>query len=1763
MKRRYRSFTAYFLMMALLLQPLTVQAADVVEPAPTAETEAASASEMPGEPLETVSEPEQDAFSAEPENGLVQAVTDAGGTGGGSVTTDRWGYCGAPLVNGEPSENIEWEYDETTHTLTITGEGRMLNYSYSDAAPYPYVRNPSPWYKFNSSILHVKIDDRITYIGSEAFWHCGAQSMNCPFPIPKYVETISDDAFYGSNFKQTDLILPDTLKVVGSRAFVLCNGFENLVIPGSVERFDSVLGGSGIDDGDAGLKSITILPGSLKSIPIRFCSACPNLESVIIPSNIETIEDSAFYYCEKLESFTFAEGLKKIGSAAFSNCKNLKSFNPPSTLEEIGSSAFEGSGLTGNLTIPENIKELGGSAFMNCDGFKDKELVIKAPLKEIKGNVFNCCFFNKISLPDTIQTIGGAAFNYHRAKTLFIPELVGEIGENAFQQDLRNSDGWNLTDVYFPGNAPYVYVNSNYNTYGRIFGTKSTENKKINIHYRPGRAGWNDSNVIYTTYNLVETEDYPTTGLIITDCPEMEPESGKCGDHLTWTVTGSDKGHTLTITGSGDMYDYDWESYNGSTVPWKKYLGSIVKVVVPDGMTKIGAYSFAGLRAVSGDFPIPSGIKVIGDHAFSPDSNGGKDLNAKYASNFYSEDLSLPSSLTEIGTDAFNRCQGIKKVITSCPELKEACFAYCGSLSEIVLNSGVANIGKSAFDNCYGLTEITVPSTTTDIGEKAFYFCRSVSSLSLPKGLKNIGKSAFECERYDKSSYKGQLVLPEGLKTIGDRAFYWCTFEGDLILPEGLESIGQYAFYYLKCTGDLIIKKGLTEIPQYAFYSCQFSHIYLPDTLESIGASSFGNHSDYVVVPASVKTVGNNAFVAYNKDFSLYFYGAPPVTTGSAPFGTKNSTTLYYISGIEGWGDNLEGYECIGLDADRMPGNDPAETTVIPAVKVKLDKPSAGLDAGKSLELTATVIPCFATNKKVLWSSSKEDIATVNENGKVMGLKAGTTDITATNVDGGAVSSCSVTVTGSADIIHATSVSLNKHEEQIEVGKITYLYWTVYPTNATNKGISWSSDDESIATVISSTGQIRGVSAGSTYITVITDDGSKKDRCRLTVIGDDPGPAPEIHVSSVALSKHEEEVEVGKSIYLLHTVYPTNATNKGVTWSSDEESIATVNSSGQVKGVSAGSTYITVTTDDGSKTDRCRLTVIGGEPGPEPEIHVSSVELSKHEEEVEVGKSATLSCTIYPENAKNKKVTWSSDDESIAMVNSSGQVKGVSAGSVYITVTTVDGSKTDRCRLTVKNGTLPPGPTPPPAPSVVQYTLTFKVSDNVYRTLIVNAGETADEVEDPTGDGEFVGWYLDGKLWDRTLPVYGDATIVARFVKASENVDKPGESSLDTQPEIGQTTTSLKLVKGQKFTLSGNGWTSSEPGVVAVKGKNVTAKKAGSASLQIESQTINVTVAAPSFTDEDKKFTLIVPETKKLQLKDAGGFTIFWVSSAPDVASVASDGTVMAAGAGKAKITAYINGVGLVSNVTVKEADASKRNFADGGLIKLVPLQTIKISARGFKPKKAVWTSNRPGVSADSLKKGVVFEDGIVRITKDGKLTAIGTGQTTLTSSGAGSDLTFKVEVSEVSTRIVHMNKGTTKTLKMYGTKGTLPWTSSKEGIVKINKSNKIKGMQTGKTELTAEYDGFTIKVTVYVEEPRLANTELTGKYPRYSLVLSQGDTVILKPEKVYQPMVFKSSKNSIVFVNEAGVLTARAKGKAKLTAVVNKKTVTVTVTVK
>ena len=378
---------------------------------------------------------------------------------------------------------------------------------------------------------------------------------------------------------------------------------------------------------------------------------------------------------------------------------------------------------------------------------------------------------------------------------------------------------------------------------------------------------------------------------------------------------------------------------------------------------------------------------------------------------------------------------------------------------------------------------------------------------------------------------------------------------------------------------------------------------------------------------------------------------------------------------------------------------------------IALDKTNLSLTVGDAATLVATVLPQDAADRSVIWESTNHSIATVDAEGNVSAISAGAVTITATTADGGLLAGCEVTVTASdvpgppdppePQVIHVTSIALDKTSCELEAGASMILNADVLPEDADDKSCSWSSSNSGIAAV-DADGKVTAIASGTATITATTTDGQLTASCTVTVFVPE---IPVVHVSSIALDRTALNLAVGEYATLKATVLPENAEDRSFNWKSSNQSIAHIDADGRLSALSAGTVTITATTTDGGLTAACEVTVYT------PYIDVTSVTLNKYSLNFIEGESETLTATVMPVNATDKSIVWSSSNTMVATVDN-GLVTAVKEGSA--TITAAAGGKTANCTVTVSAPEVPPVIPPDPEDHPYTSNVTWTLGSRAY-----------------------------------------------------------------------------------------------------------------------------------------------------------------------------------------------------------------------------------------------------------------------------------------------------------------------------------------------------------------------------------------------------------------------------------------------------------------
>ena len=341
-----------------------------------------------------------------------------------------------------------------------------------------------------------------------------------------------------------------------------------------------------------------------------------------------------------------------------------------------------------------------------------------------------------------------------------------------------------------------------------------------------------------------------------------------------------------------------------------------------------------------------------------------------------------------------------------------------------------------------------------------------------------------------------------------------------------------------------------------------------------------------------------------------------------------------------------------------------------PVKTIRINAGAKKVTAGATLQLTAECLPENASMPKVTWSSRNPSIATVDGNGLVTGLQRGSAVITATAADGSRVTA-SVTISVAQP---AGSITFKNPEITVNVGKSTAAKVTVLPANTSDKSLTWSTSDPSVATV-NAHGQVTGRKAGTCTLTCTSNSNPDVSASATVTVAQ--------LVTRIECATPQENLNMlaGGTMQLDWIVAPEDATNKGLNFKSLHPKVVRVDADGLVTAVGRGTGTVVATAKDGSgRKATAKISVI------QP---VTGVSMQQEMYYVQRGWNTQVRALIQPRNANNQKVTWTCADERIATVRSSGtstgSVYGMNDGYSTVTAYTEDGGFTASATIRVGN----------------------------------------------------------------------------------------------------------------------------------------------------------------------------------------------------------------------------------------------------------------------------------------------------------------------------------------------------------------------------------------------------------------------------------------------------------------------------------------------
>ncbi len=386
--------------------------------------------------------------------------------------------------------------------------------------------------------------------------------------------------------------------------------------------------------------------------------------------------------------------------------------------------------------------------------------------------------------------------------------------------------------------------------------------------------------------------------------------SGKCGDNVSWSLSDG----KLTISGTGDMYDYGDPDQGDEPAPWFSASANITSIVIGNGVTSVGTYAFSGLDNVN-TVTIPDSVDLIAEGAFAAMSG--------------LTEVVIPEGVAVIDYYAFSNCASLESVTfpSTLEQIFDGAFQGCMALKSVDLSDaeGLRRIGTRAFSTCINLATAKLPDNVTYMGDYVFH---KESYYQPVEVTCTLGSKTAELVM--NGSQNGSLSGVKAYGTCGDDLGWYLTDSGilyvygsgemynygdaeqdeepapwydyykdikSIVIGDDVTSVGTFAFAGLSYATDLTIGNSVKAINDCAFGGSGLKTLVVPEGVETIGYHAFGfNFLESVVLPSTLKSIGERAF-ANNVNLTSVVVPEGLTSIGERAFGGCNSLAEITLPG--------------------------------------------------------------------------------------------------------------------------------------------------------------------------------------------------------------------------------------------------------------------------------------------------------------------------------------------------------------------------------------------------------------------------------------------------------------------------------------------------------------------------------------------------------------------------------------------------------------------------------------------------------------------------------------------------------------------------------------------------------------------------------------------------------------------------------------------------------------------------------------------------
>ena len=787
-----------------------------------------------------------------------------------------------------------------------------------------------------------------------------------------------------------------------------------------------------------------------------------SLVKAVLPEGLKNMNNT-FNDCQSLTSVNFPKSLETIGDWTFVNTKITSAdLRPLTKLQRIGSYAFYNCKELSELTLPDGLERLSSCAFQECDALKSVDMS-KLQLTTIEGYAFSWCDnLESVKLPKTLVNISEGAFQGTKLSGILeLPATMAEIGNWAF-------DGTQITLVKSGATTPPALGE---NALGGTVVAAFVPQGYASVYQETPR--WEDLTILDKEVRGEVT--VTREGNLAIDIMEQVGVAPGLITHLK--VHGPLNATDFAVLRSNMtlLYDLDLEDANVSIIPDNAFLEKkiLMNLKLPKNLLTIQDNAFRGCSALSGTLTLPASLTTIGWAAFQGCSslngivfNDALEVIRGYAfegCTNLTQEITFPDNLLSLGYYAFANCRNLFGKVKFNPDFyifmgsegywseTGRAFEGCNRIEEVDLSECdfLYEIPSATFNECSSLTTVKLPPYIERIDDFAFNNCRSLTSINFPTSLLVINYYAFSgC-----SSLRSiDLSDCKTFGTIEGYAFNGCSSLETVNLPKSLNWIREYAFNECRALANLNVEAlQPADLGEYVFRRV--------NTGKCVLSIPTGTYYDYLTAAqwgAFVQmrnaidiTLDEGANLSYSNNANLSGDGPSQIrgrynvrrgAAGSTQIGDANvkDGTSLYVSEDETVTFYINPDENVSIKQVLFNGEDVTDQMV-----------------GNSYE---TPVVTEASSFKVLL-----------------------------NIDGP---------------ITVKELRMTETDLAIKVAESHQILAAVYPNNATNKNIFWTSSDETVAKVLED-GTVTGLKAGRTTITARTEDGDFTKTCEVVIMSND------------------------------------------------------------------------------------------------------------------------------------------------------------------------------------------------------------------------------------------------------------------------------------------------------------------------------------------------------------------------------------------------------------------------------------------------------------------------------------------------------------------------------------------------------------------------------------------------------------------------------------------------------------------------------------